>query len=258
MKTALLAFTCIGVAAFWFVEKNTGANLSAQLDTVLQERRGLTALVREQQRLHGLQHEPQDVRLTEGSATRGERNNAESTSARTPDAMVLGEWAPSSAWTNRGCSTAANSIETMMWAAAGGDVENLRRVLDLDDATTIKLDQLLATLPLATRTLYPTPKHLVAAFTAKAIPLGDAQLVWQQQLGPDDAVACVWSKNAIADQTGPGEKNTEPNSPLGSNYKTESVFLTLRRTSEGWQIVVPPRAVDSLAKDLRSDAKVRM
>jgi hypothetical protein len=257
MKTALLAFTCIAVAVFWFVEKSTGANLSAQLDTVRQERRGFSALLREQQRLHGLQHELQDVRLTEGSATRGERNNAESPSARTPEAMVLGEWVPSSAWTNRGCTTAANTIETMMWAAAGGDVENLRRVLDLDDATTIKLDQLLATLPEATRALYPTAKHLVAAFTAKAIPLGEAQLVWQQQLGPDDALACVWSENAIADQTSPGDKNTGPNSPLGSSYKTKSIFVILRRMSEGWQIVVPPRAVEALAKDVRSDAKVR-
>ena len=258
MKTALLAFTCIVVVTFWFFEKRAGANLSAQLDTAQQEHRELTALRREQQRLQRLEHEPQQVRLTTGSVGRGERNTAESTSAHTPETMVLGEWSPPSAWKNRGCTTAANTIETMMWAAAGGDVENLRRVLDLDDATTIKLDQLLATLPMATRALYPTPKHLVAAFTAKAIPLGEAQLVWQQQLGADDAVACVWGKNTIADQTNAGEKNTEPNSRPGSNYTTKSVFLTLRRTTEGWQIVVPPRAVDSFVKDLQTEPKVRL
>lgn len=258
MKTALLAFTCIAVAAYWFVEKSRGAGLSAQLDTAQDEHRELTALRREQQRLQRLEHEPQEIRSTVGSAMRGERNNAESRSANTPGTMVLGEWAPPSAWKNRGCTTAANTIETVMWAAAGGDVENLRRVLELDEATTIKLDQLLATMPPATRTLYPTPKHLVAAFTAKAIPLGEAQLVWQQQLGPDDAVACVWSKNAIADQSVRGEKNTEPISPPRSDHKTKSVFLTLRRTTEGWHIVVPPRAIDSLAKDLQSDARARM
>ena len=127
-----------------------------------------------------------------------------------------------------------------------------------NSATTIKLDQLLATLPGATRTLYPTPKHFVAAFTAKAIPLGEAQLVWQQQLGPDDEVACVWGKNTITDQSSVGEKNIDPNSRPGSNYTTKSVFLTLRRTAEGWQIVVPPRAVDSLVKDLQTEPKARI
>jgi hypothetical protein len=246
------------VAVFWFVEKSTGAGLSAQLDTAQQAHRELTTLRRERQRLQRLEQEAQEIRSTVRSATPGARPNAESTSAHTPETMVLGEWAPAGTWKNRGRTTATNTIETMMWAAAGGDVENIRRVLQLDDATRIKLDELFATLSPATRTLYPTPTHLVAAFTAKAIPLGEAQLVWQQQLGPDDAVACVWSKSALADPSGPGEKPTEPNSPPGPGHQTKSVFLTLRRTTEGWHIVVPPRAIDSLAKELQSDARVRI
>jgi len=258
MKAALLAFTCIVVAAFWFVEKSTGANLRAQLDTAQQTHRELTALRREQQRLHRLEHEAQEIRTTAGSTGPDERKTAASTSALPSKTMVLGAWSPASAWRNRGCTTAANTIETMMWAAAGGDVEDLRPLLALDEATTLKLDQLLATMPVITRTLYPTPKHLVAAFTAKAIPLGDAQLVWQQQIGPDDAVACVWTQSPVADQSGPRGKNREPDSRSASDHQTKSVFLTLHRTGQSWQIVVPPRAIDSLAKDLQSEQKVRM
>src|SRR5258706_6310552 len=61
-----------------------------------------------------------------------------------------------------------------------------------DGAARAKIDEIFARLPADYRTRHGSPAQLVAAFTTAAIPIGNAQLVWQVQNGPDEADACVW------------------------------------------------------------------
>ena len=94
----------------------------------------------------------------------------------------------------------------------------------------------------------------MAAFTAKAIPMGDAQLVWQQQSGPDEAAACVWINNPapissveIAEAPGPADK-APPMQPANPNRS--EALIAMRRFDDGWRLIVPEYAIDRLAREL--------
>jgi len=182
--------------------------------------------------------------------------------------MIVGDWLPPGALKNRGQGTATATVETALWAAAGGDVEALKNLLQLDEPVRARAGAMLARLPDAMRATYASPEHLVAAFTTKAIPLGDAQLVWQHQLTPDEAVACVFMKNpdaslatdaaaplpiesreeALQRASRPRPEKTPPMAP--PNQKTIATYLSLRRTDEGWRLVVPMSAVVKMEKEV--------
>ena len=145
-------------------------------------------------------------------------------------------------------------METALRAAAGGDVASLKNLLQLDDAVPVRAGEVLAQLPEAARVFYASPEHLIAAFTTKAIPLGDAQLVWQHQSGPDDAVACVFVKNTDPGaivlspaNSGPPEKIPPMAAP---SNQTKLAYLSLRRIDDSWRVVVPLSAVEKIAKEL--------
>jgi hypothetical protein len=176
-----------------------------------------------------------------------------------PELLTVGEWLPPKAWKNRGSATPTATVESMLWAAAGGDIAKLRDLLQFDDATRTKVRQIFAQLPENSRSLFASPEQLVAAFTAKSIPLGDAQLVWQNQPGPDEAVACVWITNpdAAAVHDSATQPPSDPNAPpmQPPNKNRSAAILALHRTAEGWRVIVPARAVDHLAKELLGTGK---
>jgi hypothetical protein len=146
-------------------------------------------------------------------------------------------------------------VETALWAAAGGDVARLRDLLQLDDAVRTRAGEVLARLPEAARASYLGPDDLVAAFTTKAIPLGDAQLVWLHESGPDDAVACVFVKNTNPVDRGPCRRRRDLRRtrfrPWRPRTKRPSQpYLSLRRIDDTWRVVVPMSAVENIAKEL--------
>jgi len=265
MKTILFILAALAVAVMWTVEKTATASLLLQIGAQRQENSERESLRRERERLRTLQPDAAELtRLQRDAAGRvrhqRETNAREETAAHAPPAMLtVGEWLPPGAWKNRGCATPTATVESMLWAAAGGDMAKLQDLLQFDDATRAKAGQIFAQLPGDSRTLFTSPEHLIAAFTAKSIPMGDAQLVWQHQRGPDDAVACVWITNP--DTGGLPESSppprTDPNAPpmQPPNRKRSEAILTLHRTDAGWRVIVPARAVNSLAKELSGAGK---
>jgi hypothetical protein len=254
MKTLLIVIASLAIGALWVAGKFEHTALRAELDAAQQGNRDLESARRENQALHARQPEAREVTQLQAEADARVRRETVEAQQRMAPALVAGEWAPPSAWQNRGNATPGASAETLLWAAAGGDLGKLSELLQLDEASLTKAAQLLASAPANYRASYATPQQFIAAFTAKAITLGDAQLVLQQQDGPDDAIACIWLKDPQPDPTrdDSAKKPADPNAPpmQPDSRKNKTALINLRRTDEGWKIVVPARAMDRLAREL--------
>ena len=257
MKTLLLIAMSLALGAVWVADRLVAARLRVQVAAQREANLELTTLHRERDRLRALQPDTAELARLHRTIAERQRANAAAEAASQPsrlNTLAVGEWLPPQAWTNRGCATPATTIETMLWAAAGGDVAKLQDLLHFDEATQTKLEQIFARLPENSRTLYASPAQLLAAYTTKSIPLGAAQLVWQHQRGPDEATACVWLENQEA--AAPQESAVEPRRapltpPMGPpNPKKHQAYLALHRTDEGWRVRVPPGALDKLAQEL--------
>jgi hypothetical protein len=265
MKTALLILVLTGVGVTWWTETLTATRLAVELDARRAESREMAALLRERERLRSLAPNEDELgSLRRAAAERAQLQAAldrqEAEPAPQTPKLTLGDWRPARDWKDRGQTTPHATIETALWAAAGGDVAALRNLLSLDDATRTKAAMLLARLPAGERERYPSPEDLIAAFTIKAIPVGEAQLVWLNEADPDHAAAGVFLKNPPTETgavdfaaTPPALKEDSRERPppqLPSQGTTAVAYLSLRREGDTWRLVVPPNAVDRIAKDL--------
>ena len=261
MKILIFLVSLVGVGVVWGINRMATIDLRAQLEATRHEIVEWTALRRERDRLERLQREA-EKRVRNQHATvvlaRSEPGLAahEDFARQPPTSLIVGEWLPLSAWKNRGHSTPSASVETTLWAAAGGDVETLKDMLQVDELVRAKADAVVASLSASSRAMYPSAEHLIAAFTTKSVPLGDAQLVWQHQLTPDEAVACVFVKNEDANISSSsavplpgGTADKIPPMGLPSN-KRIATYLSLRRMDDRWRLVVPMSAIEKIAKEL--------
>ena len=266
MKTLLTIVAIVAVGAVWAFEKVVETNLRAEMDALHLRNREIDSLQRERERLQRLQPQVQEWATLEGFGAERDRLRGDLSTRKDPPrqpqptALSIGEWLAPTSWRNRGQTTPAATVETVLWAAAGGDVGRLRNILQLDAPVRLKAEEILARLPQASRALYPTPEHLIAAFTTKAIPLGDAQLVWQHQPTTDKAVACVFVKNpepAAPAQPPSAQGLVDKVPPMAPPYQhTRSAYLSLRRLDDEWRVVVPMSAVEKIAKDLAHNQRV--
>ena len=265
MKLALFILVVAAAGVTWWFEKLSAARLVIEIDARHAESRELAAALRERDRLRSLApSESELASLRRNAAERAKLRAAlDSQEAAQPSAsptLTLGDWRPASEWKNRGQATPHAAVETALWAAAGGDVSTLRNLLSLADATRAKADALFARLPASERGRYPSPEDLIAAFTIKSIPVGEAQLVWFNQADPENATAGVFLKNPpteagtadFAATTPASKEDSRDRRPpqLPSDGTTTVAYLSLRRDGETWRLVVPPSAIDRLEKDL--------
>jgi hypothetical protein len=259
MKIFLVLAALAPVGAVWTFDRLTAVTLRTQIEAKHLQIGDRDSLQRDHERLARLQVEPEERATLERDAAELARLNREL--AARPRATIdgvtsqlkIGEWLRSATWQNRGRATPTTTVETALWAAAGGDVELLRQMIHLDETARAKAGAILAQLPASARAVYATADQLVAAFTAKSVPLGDAQLVWQHQPNPDEAYVCVFIKQADV----AGEKTAAPlprgpnDPPTGPpNVRTRATYLSLRRSDAGWQLVVPLNAVEKIATEL--------
>ena len=88
----------------------------------------------------------------------------------------------------------------------------------------------------------------------KAIPLTEAQVVWSNETSPDGAVMGLLLAKEERESAGSnGESDpvavTRPPA-LADSGASKLAFLTLRRVGFSWRLVVPPSAIDRIARDL--------
>ncbi|MDO8543570.1 MAG: hypothetical protein Q7S40_24275 [Opitutaceae bacterium] len=144
---------------------------------------------------------------------------------------VMNEIVPVGTLINAGRDTAAAAVQTALWAAAGGDVEQLAETLFLDPRARSKAQDLLASLSEEARAEYGTPERLVALFTAKDVPMGGARIIDFKRSDASGARLVA----QVMDASG----------------KTRAVGLSVRQIGDIWKIAVPVAAVEKYAQLLK-------
>ncbi|MES2695613.1 MAG: hypothetical protein V4773_19205 [Verrucomicrobiota bacterium] len=251
VKPLLFMVAAVTMAAGWLSERTVTTELRGQLADQGDHRREVDALRREQDRLRTLKRSADEQIQFQADAAKHEAVTAPAQ----PEGLSSEKWLPPGAWKNRGCATPSGTLETMLWAAAGGEVAALGDMLYFDGAAEAKINAIYAQLPAEARTQYVSPAQLFAAFTTAAIPIGDAQLVWQRYNGSNEAEACV--RITLPDHKPLDSSTTSPRSNLDAligptwrlGQKNVANF-TLRRSDGAWRLVVPASAVAKVEKEI--------
>jgi len=95
--------------------------------------------------------------------------------ATRPPPSILEESVAYTEWRNAGQADPAAAVETALWAAAGGDIDHLARILTVGPAAD-QVTDLFARLPADLRTEYREPLRLLALLTSADVPLTAARL----------------------------------------------------------------------------------
>jgi hypothetical protein len=225
--TAIVFVFGAAAGIYWAVEKHTTVQLHQQLDSIKDQTDDIVRLRREHERLLGLQSTQANLnnvrdRIRDEGAQPGGHANEGIISLRP------GAWTPASEWKNQGQATPEAAVETMLWAAAGGDVKTLKDTLALAPDTQSKATDLLASLPTPARQSIASPEDLMALLVAGNVPLDSAQVV--------------------AKQTNPDGQVIEYLRLKDSDGRTRQVYLTLLNVSESWRLTVPASALVQMAQ----------
>ena len=135
------------------------------------------------------------------------------------------------AWKNSGNATPVAAFETVLWAAAGGDVDKLASLLRFDEGVRSQAEALFSGLSAATRAEYGTAERLIAALTARDVPLGTAKLF-----------------DTKADYGGDRRMAAQLKDPEG---KSRVALFSLRPEGGTWGLVVPASAVEKYTAMLK-------
>jgi hypothetical protein len=141
---------------------------------------------------------------------------------------------PASGWKNAGRSSPEAAAESFLWASDSGDLEVLANSILLDAAAREKAAAILARLPESTRPTYDTPEKLVALLLARDTDARAMQVLGANTAGDDALVSLRLQKD---------------------DGKTKDEGYQFRRTTDGWRLVVPGKAVDKLGKKLADPPK---
>ena len=235
-----------------------GLALWWQRESQVRLRRDLGALREENHELTRLREENRQLAATEPTATelnnlradhaaipslRAEidamrermRRAAEKSAAPSPERFTAGSKVSAADWKNAGMATPRAALETMLWAAAGGDIDTFASCLFLGEG---RLRQpavaLLESLPADKRAQYGTPERLVAFLAIRDVPLGAAQVVeWNEVGGATPHDAFVQLQLSAPDGT------------------TKDSNLWFTSQGAGWKLLVPDRVIANYATMLK-------
>lgn len=147
------------------------------------------------------------------------------------ESSVATKIVPVEALRNAGRATPEAATETVLWAAAGGDVDTLSNSLVFTPTAREKADAWFASLSDGTRQQYGSPEKIMSLMIAKeAAGLSGMQVVGQKEIMADNVAMRV----RFASTDG----------------KTKDDNLVLRRDSSGWRMVLPDNAVEKFARQL--------
>lgn len=255
LSTAFLALAI--VAALWFRERSTTRELASQLSASNAQHRDLLALESQRDRLRAQLPGADELATLQASLAERDRLARELAAREAiskSSTLALGQPKSWRNWENQGHATPRAALETVLWAAAGGDTHAFEAMIELDPATREKAAKLLSRLSTETRRIYPSPEALIASVSMKNIPLADAQLSWFHETDADHAYAALLLRDpdrtstpSIAPTAGPGD-NAPPQLPDTRTNKL--TFLSLHRTESGWRLTVPESAIDRIAREL--------
>lgn len=156
--------------------------------------------------------------------------------AKAAEAAIPTKLVPVAEWKNGGRDSAGAAIETVLWAATGGDVEVLSQGIAFTPTARAKADAWFAQLSDATKAQYSSPERLISLMIAKeAAAVSGMQILGQKEVTPDD----VGMRVRIGAEDG----------------KTKDDTFFLHRSAGGWQLLLPDQAVEKFAKQLAGGGK---
>jgi hypothetical protein len=236
--TWLIVFTAVVVAALLGGKYRAGLAQQEEIDRLRAAAAGRALLAAEQVRLQAAQADAAQL-----AAWRSEREalpalrTAVETAQRKLDLVTraaaekqaaferfpAGVTVPATEWRNAGGATPAAALETVLWAAAGGDVGVLAQRLKFFAGAQKAATALMESLPPALRDQVKTPEETVAFFTIKDVPLGSVQVrQWSESSGPFQQIALKLAQ------------------PDGQEKDVNLIFL---RGDDGWQLMVTDAVV---------------
>lgn len=148
--------------------------------------------------------------------------------------LAAGARLASGEWQNRGHATPEAALETILWAAAGGDVETLAGSAVLYGAGAEKAAaELFASLPESERQRFGSPKRLLATVAIPEVPTGAVEIQAWSAADPPQPTRFVSADFISRD----GAK------------KTSTIMLV--RQDDGWRIAVTRSSVARYARLVR-------
>lgn len=232
-----------GLALAW--QHRTQTQLQQQIEALRQQHTQLARQRQENQRLAATLPGSADLeRLrADHAAIARLRAEIETLRARAQTAVEeanlstrfeTGSKVPFGEWRNAGTATSRATLETVLWAAAGGDIEQFAKCLSLPEGPARQRAlKLLESLPASVRSQYGTPERLVAFFAIRDVPLGTAHVV-----GWDKPTATPASVQAQVQLSAP-------------DGLLKDLILRFAQQGEDWKLVVPETAVAKYAAMLK-------
>lgn len=232
----VVGIVCLGGVAL-ALQHQTQAQLLQEIGELRRQNAEIVRQREENQRLRaGLPGEAELERLRADHAAiprlqaeiSAMRARAQSTleEANLAERFEAGGKVPCGEWKNAGTATSKATLETALWAAAGGDVEQFAQCLMLPEGRVRqRAVALLDGLPPAIRAQHGTPERLVAFFAIKDVPLGVAQVIgWDvSQAAPTSAQVQVQLS--------------------GLEGQAKEVLLRFSQQGADWKLVVPEGAI---------------
>jgi len=140
---------------------------------------------------------------------------------------------PIAALTNAGRQNPNAALETLLWAAAGGEVEAVADGIEFSPTGRERADQMFAQLSDDTRAKYGTPEKLLALMIAQnAATLTGMQVLGQREMDQPDQVG-------MRIRFGNDQGQTK-----------EDSFLLHRGTDGTWRLMVSENTVDKFSKQM--------
>jgi hypothetical protein len=153
--------------------------------------------------------------------------------------FAAGTVMPASDWKNAGTATAKAALETVLWAGASGDVNELAQSIHFIGRTTRTMaENLLAGMPPQLREKYNTPEKLIAFLTVRDVPLGAAEVRRFRDI--DGWPAPTQSVNLFL---------------TSSDGKQRGTTLIFTNPGSGWKLVATDAVVERYAAALKAPAK---
>lgn len=207
-----------------------------QLQAASLAAKDIDALQAERDAVESLRRDLADIRRRAETNARQPANPRPAPSADwgVPESPLMKGEVAAAQWREAGAATPQAAFESVLWAAAGGDVKALADLLTLNPAARSKADDYFNGLPPALKTELGSTEQLLALLTAKDVPLGSARIT--------GVLPTNESETKLLTQL------------IDVQGKKKIVSFNLRTEDGRWRLVVPPGVLAKYRANLQAPA----
>lgn len=162
-------------------------------------------------------------------------HNREASPTATPARFTAGSVVPADQWRNAGTGTPQATLETVLWAAAGGDIDVFAKSITyMTSADEAAARGLFNALPAKDREQYQNPERLLAALTVPDVGTIQAEVSeWKEIEGLGGEMVIVSGSFSTPER------------------RVANSILPFLRRPDGWKLVVTSPVIARYANQLR-------